>query len=84
MPMDNVVTCKVFSTIGYAASLVFPFNTGMVPEIQVQDNNISSNSYCIISTFEDLYVKMFFFHTLSLKNLGNIYETRYKHPANYA
>ena len=28
-------TSKVFTTIGAAANLVFAFNTGMLPEIQV-------------------------------------------------
>ena len=28
-------TNKIFSTIGAAANLVFAFNTGMLPEIQV-------------------------------------------------
>lgn len=32
-------TSKIFTTIGAMASLVFAFNTGMLPEIQVQHNH---------------------------------------------
>lgn len=33
--IPGTMTSKIFTTIGAAANLVFAFNTGMLPEIQV-------------------------------------------------
>lgn len=40
-------TSKIFTTIGAAANLVFAFNTGMLPEIQV-GLQLNSSSFQIM------------------------------------
>ena len=49
---------KIFSTIGAAANLVFAFNTGMLPEIQVMiDLNCSICLYdCVFKINDDDFV----------------------------
>lgn len=36
--IHGTLTSKIFTTIGASANLVFAYNTGMLPEIQVKTN----------------------------------------------